>query len=61
MISWRGQGVGQIKAGGSVSYRGSLYYRTTSQKLAALNTQVGVFEYDVNADGNTQAKTWAWK
>ena len=61
MVSFKGQGVGKIKAGGAVSYRGSLYFQTASQKLAALNTLAGVFEYDVAADGTTQSKTWAWK
>ena len=61
MVSWRGQGVGQIKAAGAVSYRGSLYYRTASQKMSAFNSQVGVFEFEVDAEGNTQSKTWAWK
>lgn len=61
MVAWHGSGLGQLKAGGAVSYRGMLYFRTASQKLARLNTVAGVFEYDVAADGTTQAKTWEWK
>jgi hypothetical protein len=61
MISWRGSGLGRLKAGGAVSYRGILYYRTASSKLAALNSAPGVFEYEVAADGTAEAKVWAWK
>ncbi len=61
LVSWKGSGLGQLKAGGAVSYRGILYYRTASAKLAALNSTPGVFEYDVTADGATEAKIWAWK
>ena len=31
-ILWKGSGVGKILAGGAVSYRGILYYRTPSQE-----------------------------
>jgi len=37
MISWKGSGVRKFGPGGAVSYRGMLYYRTPSQKLARLN------------------------
>jgi hypothetical protein len=61
VIAWKGSGLGHLKAGGAVSYRGILYYRTASAKLAALNSAPGVFEYEVAADGTTEAKVWAWK
>ena len=61
MLAWKGSGLGKIKEGGAVSYRGILYYRTASQKLARLNTITGVFEYEVDAKGETLAKVWEWK
>ncbi|MBK5294766.1 MAG: hypothetical protein JJE04_24195 [Acidobacteriia bacterium] len=61
IVSWRATGLGRIKAGGAVSYRGMLYFRTASQKLARLNTVGGAFEYEADADGSTHAKTWEWK
>ncbi|HXB75760.1 MAG TPA: hypothetical protein VNY05_46440 [Candidatus Acidoferrales bacterium] len=61
LVSWKGSGLGKFGAGGAVSYRGILYYRTASQKLALLNTVAGVFEYEVDADGKTQTKVWEWK
>ena len=46
---------------GSVKYRGAIFYQTASEKLAALNGAVGVFEYDVAGDGSTAGKFWEWK
>lgn len=61
MVAWKGSGVGVFKEGGAVSYRGAVYYRTPSQKLARLNTVAGVFEFEVSADGSTSSKIWEWK
>ena len=60
-IGWTGTGVGKFGPGGSVSYRGMLHYRTTSQKLARLNNACAVFEYEVDPAGNTTSKVWEWK
>jgi hypothetical protein len=60
-VTWVGHGIGMLKTGGAVSYRGALYYQTTSAKLARLNGVVGVFEYDVDAEGNTRGQIWEWK
>src|SRR5262249_35737830 len=38
MLTWSGQGVGSIKKGGVVSYRGALFYQTNSSKWSRLNT-----------------------
>jgi hypothetical protein len=61
MISWKGSGVGKIRENGALSYRGILYYRTASQKLARLNNAAGVFEYEVDPEGKTHTKIWEWK
>ncbi len=61
MVSWKGQGIGTLKPGGAVSYRGAIYYSTTSAKFARLNPVAGVFEYEVDAQGNTHGKVWEWK
>lgn len=61
LVTWKGSGLGKFKDKGAVSYRGILYYRTTSQKLARLNTTPGVFEYEVDPQGNTHTKVWEWK
>ncbi len=60
-ITWTGTGAGKFGPGGSVSYRGMLFFQTTSQKLAQLNNSCGAFEYDVDPSGNTISKVWEWK
>ena len=59
--TWTGQGVGTIKSGGAVSYRGAIYFQTTSPKWSRLNSVAGVFEFEADADGNTKTQTWEWK
>jgi hypothetical protein len=60
-ITWTGTGVGHFGASGAVSYRGMLFFRTTSQKLARLNNACGAFEFEVDGDGATVSKIWEWK
>jgi hypothetical protein len=60
-VTWTGTGLGHFGAGGSVSYRGMLFYSTTSKKLARLNNACAAFEYEVDGNGNTVAKLWEWK
>jgi hypothetical protein len=59
--TWTGTGVGKFGPGGSISYRGMLLYRTTSQKLARLNNACVVFEYEIDPAGSTVTKMWEWK
>src|SRR5215813_8342578 len=61
IVTWKGIGVGRFGAAGAVSYRGTLSYSTTSAKLARLNGIAGVFEFEVDAAGNTTSKIWEWK
>ncbi len=60
-VTWKGQGVGKFTGGGAVSYRGAVYYSTASPKLTRLNTVAAVFEFEVDAEGNTHSKLWEWK
>ena len=60
MVAWKGLGVGKLGEGGSVSYSGSLSYTTTSQKLAKLNGISGVFQFQVDAQGNTHGRIWEY-
>jgi len=60
-ITWTGTGNGRFGPGGSISYRGMLFFRTASQKLARVHNSCGAFEYDVAADGTTVSKVWEWK
>jgi len=60
-VTWTGTGLGKFGPGGSVSYRGMLFYQTNSTKLAALNNTCAAFEYDADPSGSTTAKSWEWK
>ena len=60
-LVWSGTGSGKFGPGGTVSYRGMLFFKTPSQKLARLNQGCGAFEYEVDAAGNTVSKIWEWK
>jgi hypothetical protein len=60
-ITWTGTGVGKFGPGGAVSYRGMLFFQTSSKKLARVNNASGAFEYEVDASGNTLSKIWEWK
>jgi len=59
--TWKGQGVGRFVGGGAVSYRGAVYFSTASPALARLNTVAAIFEFEVDAEGNTHSKLWEWK
>jgi len=61
VATWVGQGVGTMKKGGAVSYRGAVYYQSPSSRWSRLNSVAGVFEYEVDAQGNTRAQIWEWK
>jgi hypothetical protein len=60
-VTWKGTGIGKFGPGGSISYRGMLFFRTASKKLARLNNACAAFEYDVDASGGTVSKMWEWK
>jgi len=59
--TWKGSGVGRFVGGGSISYRGAIFYSSASPKLARLNTVAVVFEFEVDPQGNTTSKLWEWK
>lgn len=61
VATWTGSGVGKFGPNGSVSYRGMLFFQTTSQKLAALNNTCTAFEYEVDPSGETVSRLWEWK
>jgi hypothetical protein len=60
-ITWAGNGLGHFGPGGTISYRGMLFFQTASQKLARINNACGAFEYEVDATGATVSKVWEWK
>ena len=61
MASWVGQGVGKLGRGQAIRYRGAIYYHSASPEWPRLNSVAAVFEYEVDEQGNTDAKIWEWK
>lgn len=61
VATWVGQGVGTIKKDGAVSYRGAVYYQTSAPAWSRLNSVAAIFEYEVDAQGNSRAQLWEWK
>jgi hypothetical protein len=61
LATWIGQGVGTIKQDGAISYRGAVYYQSASARWSRLNSVAAIFEYEVDAQGNTRSQLWEWK
>jgi len=61
IATWKGQGVGIFGENGAISYRGAIYYQSGSTKFERLNTIACVYEYAVDAEGNTSAKLYEWR
>lgn len=61
MATLEGEGIGRISANGA-KWRGAIFYRTASTgKLSFLNNTVGLFEAEVDEEGNFTEKIWEWK
>jgi hypothetical protein len=62
MATWTGQGIGRFTGHGKISFRGSLFFRAhAGGKLSSFNNLVGLFEYEVDEEGNCSSKVWEWK
>ena len=61
IAQWTGAGRGHFTAQGGVSFRGAVYYQTSSEKLARLNSVAIVFEHEAGADGSVRTQYWEWK
>ncbi|MGD1836281.1 MAG: hypothetical protein ACPKQO_11240 [Nitrososphaeraceae archaeon] len=60
--TFNGYGIGRSKGQSGSSFRGSNFYKTSSNgKLAFLNNTVGVFETEVDESGIGVVKIWEWK
>ena len=62
MAAWKGSGVGQFTGRGTaVSWRGAIYYQTSSERLARLNGIAALFENDIDESGKSDDRTYEWK
>ena len=62
--TFRGYGIGHSKGQVGVSFRGSVFYKSsisTKGKLYFLNNKIGVFETEVDESGISTEKVWEWK
>ncbi len=56
------EGFGRLSPSGNVKWHGAHIILTSSTgKLAFLNNVVGVFEAEIDAEGNVTEKIWEWK
>ncbi len=55
MATWIGHGVGMMKKDGSATYRGAIYFQTMPPKWSRLSKVAVLFEYAVDAEGNTHS------
>ena len=61
MVTFTAEGIGRITPDG-ISWRGAVFLRAgTTGKLAFLNEMVGIFEVEVDTEGNFLEKTWELK
>jgi len=61
IATWKAVGNGKYLADGAISYRGGIVFSSTAPALTRLNASAGVFEFEVDAEGNTSSKIWEWK
>jgi hypothetical protein len=62
LATYTAEGVGRPSSSGSINYRGSIFYSTSSNgKLAFLDNLIGVFESEIDTEGNFSEKIWEWK
>jgi hypothetical protein len=61
VATWTGHGVGVRNKDGSATYRGALYFQTMPPKWSRLNKVAVLFEYAVDAEGNSHSDYWEWK
>src|SRR5437867_8628474 len=56
-----GRGRRITNADRTATYRGAIYFQTTPTRLSRLNKVAVLFEYEVDAEGNTHSEYWEWK
>jgi hypothetical protein len=64
LATYTGEGIGRYDASGVLDWRGAIFFEASSEgegKLGFLNNLVGVFEAQVDAEGNFTDKIWEWK
>jgi hypothetical protein len=61
IVPWTAEWLGRFTSPGTTRFCRSTFYRTISTgRLAFINNLMAVYEYQVNAVGNTSATSWEW-
>ena len=61
LAAYSGEGVGRLTSSGTI-WHGAIFYRTSlTGKLSFLNDVVGLFEAEVDTEGNFSENIWEWK
>jgi len=62
VASSKSQGIGKLTEAGNVRWIGSIFYNSSSnKKLINLNNLVGIFETEVDTNGQVREMIWEWK
>ena len=62
MAPWTTQGVGKPTGPGmAATLRGTVFFQTSSQKLARLNSMCVVVSAEVDGNGSMSAELWEWE
>ena len=61
VVQWIGTGRGHFTEQGGVSFRGSVYYQTTSEKFASLNALAAIYEHESGPENGVVTRYWEWK
>ncbi len=61
VLTWKGSGVGKFTERGGISYRGTIYYQTTIERLLRLNGTAVIFEHEVDEENNINTIGYEWK
>ena len=63
IATFTAEGFGKISSQGSLTWRGSHFYKTTSTSgnLAILKDVIGMFEAGISESGNSSKLVWEWK
>lgn len=66
--SWTSQTVGSLAPGGNIIVRGVTFwstpsssFATTASELAFMNGVIGLFEMEIDRQGNLSVREWEWK
>ena len=61
VATFRATGCGSFTADGGAIFRGAVYFQAAAPSLSSLNGTCGMYEWDVDAEGNATWNIWEWK